>query len=174
MNRTGNKLDYYVRVSVRQKILLTEYGAAIVNTLVTIDNKAPVGAAPSYQLGPDENVTKPGDYLAQVVVWAPAGSEFPLSEPDSGLQGLLQVIPVSAGEKVQAQFLTVVPGAVRNGKFELRYVPQPRLEDVPVQVDLETRGWKLHGAGARSIVLDRTRTISWRLDPPVFRRLKSR
>ena len=174
MNRTGTKLDYYVRVSVSQKILLTEYGAAIVNTLVTIDNQAPVGAAPSYQLGPDENVTKPGDYLAQVVLWGPAGSDQPLSEPESGLQGMFQVIPVSAGEKKQAQFLTVVPGAVRNGKFELRYVPQPRLEDVPVKVDLETRGWKLHGASARSIVLDRTRTISWRLDPPAFRRLKGR
>jgi hypothetical protein len=172
MNRTGTKLDYYVRVSVSQKILLTEYGAAIVNTVVTIDNQAPVGAAPSYQLGPDENVTKPGDYLAQVVLWGPAGSDQPLSEPESGLQGIFQVIPVSAGQKVNAQFLTVIPAAVRNGKFELRYVPQPRLDDVPVKVDLETRGWKLHGAGARSMVLDRTRTISWRLDPPVFRRLK--
>jgi hypothetical protein len=141
---------------------------------VTVDNQAPVGAAPSYQLGPDGNVNKPGDYLAQVVLWGPAGSDQPLSEPESGLRGNLQVIPVSAGEKIDAQFLTVIPRAVRNGRFELRYVPQPRLEDVPVQVELETRGWKLHGGSARSIVLDRTRTISWRLDPPVFRRVKGR
>ncbi len=97
---------------------------------------------------------------------------MPLSEPESGLQGIFQVIPVSAGQKVNAQFLTVIPNAVRKGRFELRYVPQPRLDEVPVKVELETRGWRLHGAGARSMVLDRTRTISWRLDPPVFRRLK--
>lgn len=162
-NRTASKLDYFVRPSVRQEVQLTEQGTAVVRTTVEIDNQAPAGAGASYQFGPAAFTEKPGDYLAWVLLWGPAGSKQLQSVVgESGLQLSQFVVAVPAGERREVVFQTVVPDAVHDGQLRLRLVPQPRLEPMPLTVAVRAEGPQ----GAANLpewngVLDRVRTLSW-------------
>ncbi|HWC12396.1 MAG TPA: DUF4012 domain-containing protein, partial [Acidimicrobiales bacterium] len=163
-NRTATKLDYYVKPSVRQEIQLTPQGSAVVRTTVTIDNTAPVDAAPSYQLGPDNFTERPGDYLAWGLLWAPAGSSQAGATPESGLMLSQQVAGVSAGQRREMTFDTVIPNAVRDGRLELRLVPQPRLWPVDLEVELDAPGWDVDGAESWKGRWDQVRVFSWRVE----------
>lgn len=164
-NRTATKLDYYVKPSLRQDVRLSRTGTAVVRTTVTVDNQAPVQAAPSYQLGPDRFTKKPGDYLAWVLLWGPAGStQSSGGVEESGLNLSQRVIDVAAAQRREVVFETVIPNAVRGGKLQLRLVPQARLEPVPVEVRLSVEGWRVSDDLTWRGVLDRVRTVSWRVD----------
>lgn len=162
-NRTATKLDYYVKPSVHQVVTLLASGDAVVKTTVTVDNRAPVGAAPSYQLGPDEFTTTPGDYRAWVLLWAPAGASMANSVSESGLTLSQHVVPVSAGDKVDVEFETRIPKAVKDGHLRLRLVPQARLEPMAFDVKLDTKGWIVGGARTRTGILDRTAVLDWKV-----------
>lgn len=136
-NRTASKLDYYLKPSVHQEVQLSRDGTAIVRTTVVLENQAPKDAGPSYQLGARTPNQKPGDYLAWVLLWGPAGSRQLQNEvSESGLNLSQFVLSVPAGESRQVTFETVVPGAVRDGRVSLRLVPQARLEPMPLSVAL--------------------------------------
>ncbi len=145
-NGTATKLDYYVKPSVRQEVELTAQGAAVVRTTVSVDNRAPVDAPPSYAFGPD-GVTqaKPGDYVAWMLLWGPAGSTQQGSVGESGLELSQHFVPVAAGQHRELTFETVIPHAVRDGHLELRLVPQARAEPVDLQVHLKAPGWHIGG-----------------------------
>lgn len=162
-NRTATKLDYYVKPSVLQEVELTKQGALQVKTTVTVDNQAPTGqVTPSYQLGPDANTKKPGDYLAWVLLWGPSGSQqLQSSVGESGLNLSQFVTGMSAGEQRVVVFQTVIPNAVRNGRVDLRLVPQPRLEAVPLEVRFKADGWKTAGAARWQGVWDHVLALSW-------------
>ncbi len=160
-NRSGTKLDYYVKPSVHQDVTLTPQGTAVVRTTVTVDNQAPVNAPPSYALGPDEFTKKPGDYLAWVLFWAPAGSTMQVGTPESGLNLANFIAVVGAGERREFMFETVVPDAVRDGRLRLRFVPQARLTPMPLDVHLDAPGWRVEGASSWQGPLDVVRTVEW-------------
>ena len=162
-NRTATKLDYYVKPSVRQDVQLTPQGSAIVRTTMLVDNTAPVGAAPSYQLGPDNFTERPGDYLAWVLLWGPTGSTQPGGIPESGLVLSQQVAAVAAGQRREVRFDTVIPNAVREGRLELRLVPQARLAPVDLEIRLEAPGWDVDGAESWKGRWDQVRVFSWRV-----------
>jgi hypothetical protein len=161
-NRTATKLDYYVHVEAHQEIQLTKLGTAIVHTTVTVKNEAPVGAAPSYQLGPDQYTQHPGDYIAWVLLWGPSGSAQEPGGPDeSGLQ-LSQAFPtVAAGQQATATFETLIPYAVQAGKLDLRYVPQPRLDPAMLSVHLDAPDWHVNGPPDWSASWSQTQAVSW-------------
>ena len=169
-NRTATKLDYYVVPTVREAVEVTKQGTAIVRTTVVIDNRAPVGAKPSYQLGPDEyhTTSRPGDYIAWVLLWAPAGST-PTGSVRSGSvreSGLVLnqfINNVAAGEKKTVSFVTIIPRAIHDGRLTLRFVPQPRLSDPPLSVSLSAPGWRVDGPASWEGAWDRVRTFSWGL-----------
>jgi hypothetical protein len=161
-NRTATKLDYYVKPSVRQEISLSKTGTAVVTTTVSLDNQAPVQSTPSYQLGPDQFTKKPGDYVAWVLLWGPAGStQASGGVSESGLNLSQRIIGLAATEHKEVTFETVIPHAVRDGKLELRLVPQARLEPVPAQVKLTADGWHVHDALVWQGVLDRVQNLTW-------------
>jgi hypothetical protein len=160
-NRTATKLDYYVKPSVTQDIELDDKGTAVVRTTVIVDNQAPKDAAPSYQLGPDEFTAKPGDYRADVLLWAPEGAVQDASTPESGLVLSHHVAPVSAGNSVTVSFETVVPHAVRDGHLRFRLVPQSRLEPMPLDVRLHAPGWNVEGPTKRTGSWDTVWTLDW-------------
>ncbi len=134
-------------------------------TTVVVHNGSPVGAKPSYQLGPDGfGTTQPGEYWAWVLLWGPAGSNQPLSVPESGLQLSNTVLDrIYAGQTRQVVFDTVIPDAVRNGKLQLRYVPQPRLNTPALSVTLQAPGWTIGGKTTWAGSWDRTVNLSWDL-----------
>lgn len=164
-NRTATKLDYYVKPAIRQTVDLTKLGTAIVRTTVSVENQAPVTDRPSFQLGPDGIASKkPGDYLAWVLLWGPAGSrQLEGGIEESGLNLSQRVVQVGAGTRSEISFQTVIPNAVRDGKLQLRLVPQPRLEPVPAEVLLRAEGWRVTGAPTWKGVLDRVQTVAWRV-----------
>nr|MDQ6909781.1 hypothetical protein [Actinomycetota bacterium] len=160
-NRVGSKLDYFVKPAVRMDVVLDDKGTASVHTTVTVDNQAPVGAAPSYQLGPDMYSDKPGDYLAWVLLWGPQGSVQPTGTPESGLNLAHHVMGVSAGQQREVSFDTVIPRAVRDGRLNLRLVPQARLYPIDLQVRLRAPGWSVSGAKSFRGPWDQVRNLSW-------------
>lgn len=84
-NRTATKLDYYVASELHQRVRVTRLGTAIVTATVTVENRAPTGAAPSYQLGPDGYFTRrPGEYWAWVLLWGPAAPPSSGRSPSRG------------------------------------------------------------------------------------------
>jgi hypothetical protein len=160
-NRSGTKVDYYVQPTIRQDVTLTPQGSAVVHTTVTVDNQAPVNAAPSYALGPDEFTKKPGDYLAWVLLWSPAASTVPASTPESGLNLSNYVAVIGAGEHRDFTFDTIIPNAVRDGRIQLRLVPQARLRPDQLEIRLQAPGWTVTGAKSWQGPLDAVRTFEW-------------
>ena len=164
-NRNATKVDYYVTTSAQQQVTVTANGTAIVHTTVVVHNSAPVGAAPSYQLGPDGfGTAKPGEYWAWVLLWGPAGSEQPGSVSESGLQLSQTVLDrIYAGQTKQVSFDTVIPNAVHDGMLQLRYVPQARLSAPMLSVTVSAPGWTLAGSATWEGSWSRTMTLTWSL-----------
>jgi hypothetical protein len=81
---------------------------------------------------------------------------------ESGLNLSQFVLAVPAGERREVTFDTVVPNAVRNGRLQLRLVPQARLEPVPLDVRLATDGRAARGSPTNwQGAWDRVRNLSW-------------
>jgi len=164
-NRTATKLDYYVKPSMRQEIYLSPTGTAIVRTTVTVDNQAPADGKPSYQLGPDQFTTNPGDYLAWVLLWGPAGSvQASGGVLESGLNLSQRIVDVAPSQRREVVFETTISDAVRDGKLQIRLVPQARLEPVVAEVSLSAEGWGAIDNPTWKGVLDRVQTLTWELD----------
>ncbi|MDQ6945443.1 MAG: DUF4012 domain-containing protein [Actinomycetota bacterium] len=162
-NRNATKLDYYVRTAAEQQVRITSDGTAVVQTTVVVRNDAPSGAAPSYQLGPDGfGTTRPGEYWAWVLLWGPSGAVQQGSVAESGLR-LSQTIlgRIYGGETRQYTFTTVIPDAVRAGRLELRYVPQPRLTPPGLSVTIQAPGWTVSGNPTWAGMWDRTINVGW-------------
>ncbi|MDQ1377682.1 MAG: hypothetical protein QOE15_1855 [Acidimicrobiaceae bacterium] len=164
-NRNATKVDYYVKTALQQQVTITGAGTAIIRTTVTVHNGAPPGAKPSYQLGPDGySTTQPGEYWAWVLLWGPKGSDQSRSVLESGLQlSNTDLDRIYAGETRQVVFNTVIQHAVRDGKLELRYVPQPRLTPPALSVTIQAPGWTVGGKATYAGSWDRTITLSWDL-----------
>ena len=161
-NRTSTKLDYYVKPSVRQEVELTRQGTAVVRTTVVVDNQAPVGAPPSFALGPDGvSQSGPGDYVAWLLLWGPAGSMQAGAVDESGLQLSQHVVDVPPGQRRELTYETVIPRAVKDGRLNLRLVPQSRFEPVDLQVEVKAPGWDLEGPPTWEGPWNRTLTLSW-------------
>jgi len=165
-NGGATKVDFFVKARVRQDVHLTRSGTALVDTIVELDDQAPDGAPPSYQLGPDQAGTThaPGDYRAWLLLWAPAGSTQPEGVPESGLVLAQRFAAVAAGRHYTLTLPeTVIPHAVRNGRVDLRLVPQPRLDTVPLEVDLTTDGWHVDGPTSWRGPWDRVVRVGWQV-----------
>lgn len=162
-NRNATKVDFYVHTAALQRVTLLPDGDADVQTTVVVQNTAPAGAPPSYQLGPDGfGTTKPGEYWAWVLLWGPAGSYQPGAVHESGLELSSTVADrIYAGQSRQVVFDTIIHHAVRGGKLSLRYVPQPRLTPPALSVTVEGPGWTISGAPTWTGAWDRTFTLTW-------------
>jgi Protein of unknown function (DUF4012) len=164
-NRNATKMDYYIRPSVEQHVLVTRYGAAIIRTTVSVLNTAPFGAKPSYQLGPDgSGTTQPGEYWAWVLLWGPAGATQPGAVNESGLNLSQSILDkIYAGQTKRVTFDTIIPLALRDGVLQLRYVPQPRLVAPTLDVVVDAEGWSVSGPREWSGSWNRAITLNWKL-----------
>lgn len=152
-NGNGTKLDYHLRTKVVFDVTTTAAGNAVVRTTVVATNGAPVGAAPSYALGPNLGLTHaPGRYDGRVYLWGPRGAGQQDSLEDAGLRASQTVVGVDAGGRAEVRFETVLRGAVRDGRVALRLVPQARLRPSALEVRID--GQKVHSGSWRTIVDD--------------------
>jgi hypothetical protein len=164
-NRNATKVDFYVATAAEQTVTITATGSAVIRTTVIVHNGSPVGAPASYQLGPDGyGTTQPGEYWAWVLLYGPAGSDQPQSVSESGLRLTQTVLDrIYAGQTKEVTFDTVIDHAVRDGKLDLRYVPQPRLKPAALSVTLVAPGWTVAGKSTWAGSWNKTMTLSWSL-----------
>ena len=164
-NATATKLDYHLRHRAKLDVYVSEVGTAVVRTQLTVRNDAPAGAAPSYQLGPDGfNQERPGQYIGRIYFWGPRGAAQLQSVPESGLTLNTAAVTVEpGGEEQSVVFETVIPTAVRDGRLELRLVPQPTLVPYELEVVVHPEGWDLSGERRIETTWDRTLKLSWGL-----------
>jgi hypothetical protein len=152
-NGTATKLDYFVDPEVDVDVAITQDGTALLNTTVKLKNKAPVPTPASEQFGPDGFVTTvPGQYRARVYFWGPSTADQLLSVPESGLRLNLGGAEVLPGKTAEVHFSTVLPQAVKNGKLQLRFVPQARVRPMKLRVHVSAIGRKVD---------DATRSMDW-------------
>jgi hypothetical protein len=64
---------------------------------------------------------------------------------------------------VPVTFETVIPNAVRNGRLELRLVPQPRLEPADVTVTVIAPSWTVEDSPTSHFAWDSVKRLSWRV-----------
>ncbi|MDQ3979878.1 MAG: DUF4012 domain-containing protein [Actinomycetota bacterium] len=163
-NRTATKLDYYINSRVEQNVELTESGDARVLTTVVVENSLPPGSPPSFAIGPDSQMSQPGEYAAWLILWSPAGAQQPGAVEESGLQLSHHVVIVNPGERKELTFReTVIPNAVRDGEFTLRLVPQPRLAPIPLEVNLRADGWEVEGSPSWAGPWDSIKNLTWKV-----------
>jgi hypothetical protein len=162
-NATATKLDYYVHPRVTVDVHLTELGTAIVRSSVAIKNDAPAGP-PSYALGgPSSGQKRVGEYVTRVYFWGPSVGEQQDSVAESGLRLNQTPVSVLPGKEATLRFETVIPNAVRNGRIELRLVPQARLAPMDLVVELHAPGWNITGSREIRQSWSKTTTVAWGL-----------
>jgi Protein of unknown function (DUF4012) len=145
-NSTATKLDYYVEPSLKFEVHVTADGTAFVDTTITVTNDTPAGLGPSFQTGPDGiNSFTPGQYVSRVVLWSPRGSATPQSVPESGLRVNQSQVSVLPQQSETVTFATVIRHAVSHGRLMLRFVPQPRLVPMGLQLSISAPGWHVTG-----------------------------
>jgi hypothetical protein len=162
-NATASKLDYFVAVSISDQVYVLKDGSAVVRTAVTVHNSAPAGQPASYQLGPDgANATVEGQYVGRVFLWGPRGSSQPSSTSESGLSlNAEQDLSLLPGQTKTAYFETTILHAVSHGILSLVFVPQPRLQPVPLDVQLHVPGSHTPRTLTTRVLLERTAALSW-------------
>lgn len=158
------KLDYYVSVQVKYDVTLLSAAAAIVNTIVTVHNDAPAGQRPSYQLGPDNiNSHSVGEYVANIDLWSPRGSQVTGGSPESGLVLDAYSTDIMPQHSTTTYFATYLPTAIVGGQFTLHLIPQPRLYPESVSVSVHGTGWKVTNPLTKPFNLTAPVTLRYRV-----------
>ena len=89
-NEAGNKVDYFISREISYDVRLLSGGDACVHATVTFANGAPVGAEPSYVLGPFEGKDlrglnlQPGDAFQSTSIYCASGCEVTSATRDGG------------------------------------------------------------------------------------------
>jgi hypothetical protein len=83
------------------------------------------------------------------------------SVQESGLTLTYSSALVPPGESTTIRFESVIPKAVRNGRLQLRLVPQPILVPAALEVELHADGWSVQGEQRIARAWDRTITLGW-------------
>jgi hypothetical protein len=161
-NASADKLDYYVTVSVAERVLITTSGDAEVLTSVTLKNSTLAGQPPSYQLGPDDvNTFTPGEYAGMVYLWGPRGANQPASVPESGLRVSEATDDLDPQQTGTVQFETTIPHAVRNGHLHLVFIPQSRLVPDRLSIQVQGQGWTIQDPRQVSTTWNKTLSYTW-------------
>jgi hypothetical protein len=153
INRSGNKLDWFMHVSSAMTVTPTDHGTDV-HVDVTLVNDAP-GEGPAHAIGPYTNSgLQPGEYLGVLSLNMPAGAV------DAGVEGPEPVIvDGSDGESQVLGARVVVPrGTQDTVTFRFTLPADIRSVRVEASARAEPIRWSL---GAEQWVDDRARTVEW-------------
>lgn len=163
-NATATKLDFYVRVAISMHVTVTTLGNAVVTTQVTVTNDAPAGAAPSYQLGPDDvSSFVPGQYVGHVYLWGPRDDVQPGGTSEDGLTLSELDLSVLPQQQASVSFYSEIPDAVVHNHLDLVLVPQARLVPETYAVSLTAPDWNIYGPATITGSVARTENLTWGL-----------
>jgi hypothetical protein len=132
-------------------------------TSVTVTNHAPTTKKPTYQLGPNDAVTKvPGEYAGIAYLWAPRGSTTAGGVPESGLVVSSRNLDILPGKSETVTFGTSIPDAVHLGSLAVRWVPQPTVNPQTISVSVTgIGGISVAGPATRASTLTKSVEFSW-------------
>lgn len=157
------KLDWYVHTAAIYHVDVDSNGTAYITAKIVIANTAPVHG-PHYVLGPDHiNSFTIGQYVGRLDLWFPRGSVSPDGLPESGLVLARAEIDVLAGHKETLLLYDDVPHAVRDGRFQLQFIPQSTIWPQVVKVVFDAPGWSSSGPRTTVFTLRGDRTLRWQL-----------
>jgi hypothetical protein len=144
LNLGGNKVDYYVRNTIRHRVTVETGGRAKVAVEFKIENTAPVDL-PEYvggAVGPGQAERGRGEYLGYLTWYAPNGSRIvgdarppvQTSVPDAGFAAFSWSVKIPPGSSQTIAFEYELPDDVLERdsstgaltQYKLTYVPQPR------------------------------------------------
>mgnify|MGYP001106445773 CR=1 FL=1 len=144
LNLGGNKVDYYVRNTIRHRVTVDTGGRAKVAVEFKIENTAPADL-PEYvggAVGPGQAERGRGEYLGYLTWYAPNGSRIvgdarpPLqtSVPDAGFAAFSWSVKIPPGSSQTIAFEYELPDDVLERdsptgaltRYKLTYIPQPR------------------------------------------------
>ena len=133
------KLDWFMHSQVTYDVRLDHVGNAFITTTILLHNSAPIGAKPSYALGPDNtNSHRVGEYIGRVYLWLPISSQAPGAIEEEGLTLQRAIQTVEPQQTQEIQFVTIMSNAVRNGLFALNFVPQSLIHATNVTVNFKS------------------------------------
>ena len=114
------------------------------------------------QLGPDAVLVVKGRGIDAGSIARVRGLGVPVAlyYPDNPAWAFTEV---GAGGTARVGFETVIPRAVRDGRLQLRLVPQARMEPVRLDVELDAPAWHVTGPARWAGPWDRVRTVTWGL-----------
>src|SRR5262249_37868983 len=117
----------------------------------------------SEQFGPDDiiNTTIPGLYRARVYFWGPSTGDQLNSVSESGLRLNFSTADILPAHSQSLTFLTAIPDAVKDGRLQLRFVPQARVRPMDFRITVTALGWKLGSPGTEHVQWDKTLNLSW-------------
>jgi hypothetical protein len=181
INAGGNKLDAFLRRTVRWRVRLSEEGAAQATAAFTLVNDGPASGLPRYIIGPYDGDFRAGqnEQIATLYVAGgygftrasldgrPAGAE---AQADFGGLALTQRVGVPARSTVTLGYELTRPAAVeRLSDDHLRYRlllrPQATVRPDQARITVEApTGWRFTGLPAKARTTQRLATWSGTFD----------
>ena len=181
INAGGNKLDAFLRRTVRWRVRLDEEGAAQATAALSLANDGPASGLPRYIIGPYDSDFRAGqnEQIATLYVAAgygftrasldgePAGAE---AQADFGGLALTQQVGVQAKSTVTLGYELARPAAAeRLGNDRLRYRlllrPQATVRPDQAKITVEApNGWRFTALPAHARAAERSATWSGEFD----------
>lgn len=157
----ASKVDWYVQTNVRYDVRLDDHGTAYITTSVSILNGAPLGARPSYALGPDNiNTHHVGEYVSRVYEWLPRGAQGPAVVHEEGVSLARTVVHVMPQSVQVAVLQGLIQHAVHHGVFSLTFIPQSSLRPAMATVTFTGSGG-ISGPLSTTFTADHVVTLRW-------------
>lgn len=160
------KLDWYVHTDVTYTVLVDRNGAATIQAKVVVINTAPRTGVPHYIVGGPEHPNQhyAGQYVGRLDLWFPRGAVTPGGLPESGLTLARTIVNVLPGHKETYVLDALVPHAVVNGRYTLRFIPQSGLFPQLSKVIFTATGRTVRAGPTVTIwEASSTRTLTWTL-----------
>jgi hypothetical protein len=162
VNAGGNKLDAFLRRTVRWRVRLDEEGAAQASAALTLANDGPASGLPRYIIGPYDSDFRPGQNEQIATLYVAGGYGFSRAslngkpvgaeaQADFGGLALSQQVGVQAKSTVTLGYELARPAAAeRLGDDRLRYRlllrPQATVRPDQARITVQApRGWKFTG-----------------------------
>jgi hypothetical protein len=168
-NAAANKIDYFLKRSIRTTIRVAEDGGTEVSTTLKLENTAPMGPA-SYLLGPGVGGDPPALNRSLVGLIMPRGSDFRGVRVrtgrvahhrgrDEGLPAIWSVLEVLPGEAEVVNFRYFAPHLVEVGQrgleLKMAFLPQPSYPPQMLTVDVRIpRGYEIVGDKPKSLTTE--------------------
>jgi hypothetical protein len=171
-NAGGNKLDYYVRRTVRYVIRLGTGGVGEARATLRFENRAPDSGEPAYVIGPFPGVSEAGEDVMITDVLCgrcrleaarqDGSQDAVLVEEELANTAITNEVRLASGDATTLEYQWTVPdawaGSAADGRYRLRYQGQAtirptRLEVVIVappgtEISLASPGMEVHGRTA--------------------------